>query len=78
MYIKREGQTFTFEDPIDQQEWDQVFPDDKEITDEALSNWKATGDPIVLFIPHLTEEEQAAFTFGITPEHFKEYLQAAE
>ena len=74
MYVRRDGQKFTFNDPIDQQEWEHTFPDDREITDKALIDWRASNDPIIFYVPHLSEEEVAAFTFGVTPEHFKEYL----
>jgi hypothetical protein len=76
MYVKREGQVFTFHDPIEDADWEHTFPDDVVFDDALLHNWRESCStrPIIADFPFLTEEQVAWFTFGVSPKNYKEYL----
>lgn len=76
MYVKREGQVFTFHDPIEGADWEHTFPDDVVIDDGILFDWKenCTIRPIIADFPFLTEEQVAWFTFGLTPKNYRKFL----
>lgn len=76
MFIKREGQVFTFHDPIEDADWEHTFPDDVVIDDGILFDWKenCTIRPIIADFPFLTGEQVAWFTFGLTPKNYRKFL----
>lgn len=80
MSLIRNGQTFTFHDPIDDVDWEHTFPDEMQFDNELLINWyeNKQSRPIQLDFPFLSDEEAAYFTFELCPKNFKRYLLGIE